>query len=134
MAHNRKLVLGGMALTMARIPAHANARAANQVRDELEQELVSAGYLHDAPFTWVSVIIRYGLMNETIPHYEPINKEHGDLPVAIEIDVHRLLNVSEKQIAQVYRDVTLRVLIHVGVKYSLPVDRLKALRDRSASA
>ncbi len=134
MAHNRKLVLGGVALTMARIPARANAMAANQVRDELEQEMVSSGYLDDAPFTWVGLVIRYGLRNEIIPQYSPINKKHGDLPVAIEIDVHRLLNASEEQMAQVYREATLRVLVHVGEKYSLPVGRLRALRDGSASA
>jgi len=127
MAHNRKLVLSGVALTKARTPARQNGAAANLVRDEPEREVINSGYLLDAPFSWVGLIIRYGLKDEAIPHYKSTDKGHGDLPVAIEIDVRRLIDASEHQMAQVYRETTLRVLIHAGEKYGLPVDRLKAL-------
>jgi hypothetical protein len=128
-AHNRKLVLGGVALTKARVPAKPKAAAANLVRDELEQEVIESGYLDGAPFKWVGLIIREGLADEAEPHYEKINATHGDLPLAIEIDVHRLLGVSEDEMAAVYRKATLIALIHAGERYGLPVTRLRSLLD-----
>ena len=134
MAHNRKLVLGGVALTKARIPARQNAAAANLVRDELEREMVASSYLLNAPFSWVGLIVRYGLRDEAVPHYETIDTEDGELAVAIEIDVCRLLSASENEMARVYRETTLGVLIHVGEKYGLSVAGLRALLAASPSA
>jgi len=127
MAHNRKLVLSGVALTKAKIPARQNAAAANRVRDELEREIIESGFLEHAPFKWVALIIRYGLIDETEPRYDKIDQGHGDLPLAIEIDTHRLLKASEEEMMAVYRKVTLTALVHAGERYKLPVHRLKAL-------
>lgn len=127
MAHNRKLVLSGVALTKARIPAKANGAAATHVRDELEKEIIQSGYLDNAPFQWVGLIIRYGLVDETEPHYQKISAKHGDLPLAIEIDVHRLLDVTEDEMAAVYRKATLIALSHAGAKYGLNTVRVDQL-------
>lgn len=129
MGHKRKLVLSGVALTKARIPAKKNAAVANRVRDELEQELVESGFLEKAPFRWVGLIIRYGLKDEDEPHFDKIDQKHGDLPLAIEIDTHRLLEASEDEMAAVYRKATLTALVHAGEKYQLPVDRLRSLLE-----
>jgi len=131
MAHNRKLVLGGVALVKARIPARQNAAAAGAVRDELEAELISSGYFEGAPFRWVGLIVRYGLKDEAQPHYNAIHKDAGDLPLAIEIDTTRLLHKSTEEMAAVYREATLAALIHAGRRYGLKVDRLMELHQRS---
>lgn len=127
MAHNRKLVLSGIALTKARIPAKENGAAATRVRDELELEMIRSGYLDNAPFEWIGLIIRYGLVDEVSPHYQSINAKHGDLPLAIEIDVHRLLDVTEDEMAAVYRKATLIALSHAGEKYGLNTSRINQL-------
>ncbi|WP_084331832.1 Imm39 family immunity protein [Hyphomonas adhaerens] len=127
MAHNRKLALSGIALTEARIPPRPNATAANRSRDELEQEMIQSGFLEGAPFKWVGLSIRYGLVDEAEPHYQEIDPKDGELPLAIEIDVHRLLGVSEDEMAVVYRKTALIALIHAGEKYHLKVNRMKEL-------
>ena len=44
MAHDRNLVIGCVALTMAKVrPAKALGSAANRVRDELEQAMIQSG-------------------------------------------------------------------------------------------
>lgn len=129
MAHNRKLVLGGVALTQAKLPARKSAMAMGKARDELEQEIIQSEYLADAPFKWIGLIIREGLIDESVPHYQGIDKKDGELPVAIEIDTHRLLGASEEAMAAVYRKATLTALVHAGEKYRLPVGRLKALLE-----
>lgn len=129
MAHNRKLVLSGIALTKARIPPKPNALAANQVRDELEGEIIASGYLEAAPFKWVGLSVRYGLVDEAEPHYDKIDPADGELPLAIEIDVHRLLDGSVDEMARVYRKATLIALVHVGARYRLPIGRLESLLE-----
>lgn len=126
--HDRKLVLGSVALTMARLrPAKAVAAALNNVRDDLEREIVRSDYLDGAPFRWVGLILREGLADEAEPHYQGIDPEDGELPLAMEIDVHRLLGRSRAEMERVFRQAALRALIHAGTRYGLAVDRLTAL-------
>ncbi len=132
MAHNRKLAIGSVALTMARVPAKPMTSAANRVRDELEQEVIQSGYLDNAPFKWVGLIIREGLVDEIEPHYQKISAKHGDLPLAIEIDVHRLLDATEDEMAAVYRKATLIALAHAGTKYKLNTARIDQLLAEAA--
>ena len=127
MAHNRKLVLSGIALTKARISAKLNGAAANRARDDLEQEIIQSEYLSNAPFTWIGLSIRYGLVDENAPHYDKIDPKDGELPLAIEIDTHRLLDATEDEMVTVYRKATLIALVHAGEKYGLTVDRMKDL-------
>lgn len=131
MAHNRRLVLGGVALTKARIHPRRNAAAINKVRDDLEQEVIQSNYLEGAPFLWIGLIIRYGLVDKMEPKYYSIDLKDGELPLAIEIDTHRLLNATEEEMAAVYRKATLIALVHAGEKYGLKVDRMRALLERA---
>jgi hypothetical protein len=61
--------------------------ALNEVRDELESLLDGCGYLVGAPFSWVTISLRYGLIDEQEPHYQGINKKYGDLALAIELGI-----------------------------------------------
>ena len=115
---------------MARVrPAKAAASAANRVRDELEQEIIQSNYLESAPFKWIGLIVREGLVDEEKPHYGRIDPKDGELPLGIEINVHRLLGVAENEMARVYRKATVTALVHTGEKYTLPVNRLKKLLE-----
>lgn len=129
MAHNRKLVIGGIALTKARIPVKLAGPAMERTRDDLEKEMIQSAYLDGAPFKWAGLLIREGLVDEIEPHYEKINVKHGDLPLAIEIDAHHLLNATEDQMAAIYRKAALIALVHAGEKYGLKVDRMKELLE-----
>jgi len=123
--HNRKLGLCGVSLTKARLHRE-NERATNQVRDEIEFIIVDSGFIEGAPFSWVTIAIRYGLKNEQEPHYQRVNKKYGDLPLAIEVDTHDMLSASFDTLLQVYRRAVLLALIHAGNKYQRPVDQLEA--------
>ena len=127
MAHDRKLVLRGVALTMAKLPPRQMALAMEKVRDDLELEMIQSGYLDGAPFKWVGLMIREGLQDEAAPHYQRISAKHGDLPVAIEIDTHRLVGASAEQSEAVYRKATLMALLDVAEKYGLNDARMREL-------
>jgi len=134
MAHNRKLVIGGVALVKARI--RNNVAAMTQVRDELESILIRAGWFPRAPFAWVGLIIRYGVRTEDQPHFERINKANGDLPVAIEVDTDRVLEIHADplKLKNFLRAVTLRCLISVAKKYHLPSEELTREQEASNAA
>ena len=124
MAHNRKLVLGGSSLTIQRV--HRNTlEVMGEVRDELEMLLISSGYFECAPFTWVSIILRFGLKKEDAPHYQRIDRRDGELPLAIELDTHELREANRDELKRLYRIATLKALIHAGKKYNLVTAKLE---------
>lgn len=124
--HDGKLGLIGVSLTMARVP-NADLDAFAAVEAELEPILEASGYLKDAPFSWVTLAIRYGLKNEDKPHYSSINKKYGDLPLSIEVDVREMVGASMEQLRIVFRRATLRALIHAGAKFGRPIEALRDL-------
>jgi hypothetical protein len=124
--HNGKLGLIGVSLTMARVPRYV-LEAFKMVEKELEPIIEQSGYLLDAPFSWVTIAIRFGLKNEAKPHYMAINKKYGDLPLAIEIDVHEMLGASLDELQRIFRSAALRALIHAGERYGRPTTALMDL-------
>jgi hypothetical protein len=132
MTHDRKLVLGGAALTAAR-NNRQGLPVMGEIMDELEQLMIATGYLDNAPFKWVSLILRYGLENEEQPHYQPINKKHGDLPLAIELDTHELRNADRERLKRLFMIATLKSLVHAGHKYGLPTQALEARQSEILS-
>lgn len=127
MAHNRKLVISDVALVKGRF--RNIGPAIDSIRDELEALIVDSKFLDKAPFRWVGLIVRLGLKDHWMPEYEKINAKHGDLPIAIEVDMQGLVNADPEVIRVRFREATLEALLHVGHKYSLPVDALVAARS-----
>ena len=133
MAHNRKLVVGGAALTAARNNRYC-IEVAGEIMDELEQEMNLAGYFDDAPFKWVGLMLRFGLKNEDEPHYQRINTKHGDLPVAIELDTRELRYSTREELKERFMIAALKTLVHVAQKYDLPGKRISdMLKQRQAN-
>ncbi|MDP2834457.1 MAG: Imm39 family immunity protein [Pseudomonadota bacterium] len=126
MAHSRKIAFSGVSLTKARVNKLI-PKLMPELQDEMEQLIVSSGYLNGAPFTWIGLMFRFGLLNEGVPHYQGIDNKDGELVLAIEIDTHELLEPNREHIKQVLMAATLKALIHAGKKYKLPLD---ALEDR----
>lgn len=130
--HDRKIVFSGIDLVGASM-THS-LKVMGEIRKTLEPLMVDSGYLENAPFLWVGLIFRYGLKYETKPHYQRINKEYGDLPLAIELDMRVLLTADETDPDFLLKDfleiATLDCLIHAGKKYKLKIDGLVERRSR----
>lgn len=131
MTHSRKLSLGGAALTKTRNNKHT-IPVMQEIQDDLEQVMISTGYLDNAPFKWITLMLRYGLKNDAKPVYQRINKKYGDLPIAIELDTHELQDANREMLKRLFMIAILKSLIDVGKKYNLPTrafeDRLEELR------
>ena len=128
MAHNRKLVIGGVALVKARLKNTGAAMVA--VCDELEKVLVESDFFAQLPFKCVGLIIRYGLENKFEPLYQRINRTHGELPLSVEIDSHPLLGADIEAVKAVFRQATVEALLHVAQKYNRPTKPLEDYRSR----
>ena len=122
--HARKLGLLGVSLTNARPPRH-DLEVGTEIMDEVGPVLVSSGYFDDAPFEWVTLALRYGLKNEDKPHYQRINKKYGDLPLAIELDTHELIEADRTELKRLFTLAALTALIHAGKKYKCPTGELE---------
>lgn len=123
--HNHKLGLSGAAMTMARLPRYT-LEVATLVRDEIERVMIESRYLTEAPFEWVTISLRYGLQNEEEPHYEPVNKKFGDLPLAIELDTNELVGASREEMKIAFERAALKALVAAGRKFKLPHAGLEA--------
>jgi hypothetical protein len=107
--------------------------AANEVRDQVERWVLEDGYLDGAPFSWVGLIVREGLKDDTEPEIGRIDKKYGDLELAIEIDTHRLLGQTKERMSEVLRQASLRALVAAGRRYQRPMKRLEAELERMES-
>ncbi len=130
MEHDRKIVLGGVALTKARNNRY-EFEAAEQVMDELETCMIDGHIFCNAPFQWIGLILRFGLVNEDAPHYQGIDKRDGELALAIEIDVHDLIGAGRETVKELFMVATLKAVIHAGKKYHLPTDTLEKKLEES---
>ena len=124
--HGRKFGLRATSLPKAR-PPEMDMEALTAVRDELEAVLIESGYCEGAPFSWVTLSIRYGLKEESEPHYQAINKKYGDLPLAIEVPIEKMQCAPLDELKQFFRRAALRALIHAGEKHGSPIGPLKAM-------
>ena len=130
--HGRKLGLTGVALTKQRNNRN-DTKALTLVRDELEKAMVDSGFLNGAPFSWVTVAVRYGLKNDDEPSYQSINRKYGDLPIAIEIDTHEMMDASLEELSLTFKRAVLKALVHAGRKYDCATDFLESMKEAMAS-
>ncbi|MEO3684712.1 Imm39 family immunity protein [Shewanella vesiculosa] len=128
MSHNRKLVLGGVSLTKAR-PNRFAMQVMKEIRDELELRIINSGFLVGAPFLWVGLILRYGVVNADKPKYQKVNEKHGDLPVTIELDSGDLSSASKLELKILMTKAILFSLIDIANKYGLKADEFQVMLD-----
>jgi hypothetical protein len=69
------------------------------------------------------------LKNDFKPVYQGINRLHGDLSIALEVDTHPLINADLEATKAVFRQATLEALLQVAQKYNLPTDELDRYRQ-----
>lgn len=129
--HSRKLGIVGVSLTKARLPAGCEAVLA-EVRDELELLMVNTRYLEHAPFSWVTVALRFGLKDDAKPKISRVNAKFGDLPLAIEIDVAALQGESLAKYRVAYRRAAARALLGAATSYKLSQESIQALSALAA--
>lgn len=96
--------------------------------DEIGKVLVDSTFFSEAPFSWISLIIRNGLENKTTPIFGRISKKYGDLPISVEVDAHALLDAETETVKAIYRFATIDALIEVADKYHLPKEALEKYR------
>lgn len=126
MTHNRKLVIGAVALVMGKV--RNDGEAIDAVRNELEQILIESEWFPAAPFTFVSLILRYGNKNEVKPEFQGVSRKYKDLPLAIEMNMHDILAVHRRdkdKLKDIFRRATVCALIAAADKYNLTKQKLK---------
>jgi hypothetical protein len=98
-----------------------------EVCDLLEGKLNEIGFVANAPFKTVHLIVRLGEKNELKPKYQAINKRHMELPVTVEVELAPLRVAKRDEVVRTFMKATVAVLLDVARKYDLPSDGLSDL-------
>ncbi|MEM7701825.1 MAG: Imm39 family immunity protein [Pseudomonadota bacterium] len=126
--HDRKLTIGlSIGYPSSGIPSRFSWLAMEAVNEELEPLFVDTGFLTDAPFFWVTIIIYVVPEKPRGARCYPINKKYGDLPLEIELDGTDLRGKSTEELTCYFRAAALNTLIHAGKKYGKPIEVLERL-------
>ena len=124
--HGRSLGIVGVSLTKLRLPK-GTEKLLGQVRDQLEDLLLQTEYLKDAPFSWITISIRFGLKDDLEPLIGRINHKHGDLPLSIEMDFSWIQAHPIEAHKAAYFRAAARALVGAANVYKVPESALQAL-------
>jgi hypothetical protein len=125
MSNQRILLIGGVSLVKGRVREAGPAML--EICDDLEPLLKEIGFVDNAPFKTVSMIIRFGETTDLTPNYEPISKRHSELPVAVEMELAGLRMANKDVVKSTFVKATIDVLLDVAKKYDLPSKALQAI-------
>ena len=128
MSEQRILLIGGVSLVKGRV--REAGLVMQEICNELEPLLKEIGFVDNAPFKTVSMIIRFGENTNLNPEYEPINKRHSELPVAVELELASLRTASKEVVKDAFVKATIDVLADVAHRYNLPAEPLEAIRQQ----
>ena len=126
MSDQRILLIGGVSLIKGRVKEAGLAM--KEICDDLEPLLKEIGFVDNAPFKTVSMIIRFGEKTDLTPDYEPVNKRHSELPVAVEMELSGLRVASKDVVKSAFVKATVDVLLDVAKKYGLPSEQLETIK------
>lgn len=91
--------------------------------------MLQFAYLEGAPFSWVTVALRFGLQDSTKPVFGAINIAYGDLPLSIELDISSLQGQSLDSYRLAYLRATAIALVKAGIKYNRPSEALHQIES-----
>lgn len=115
------LMLGGVGLVKCRVKG---GPALVGVLTKLNPAMRSIGWLDQAPFKTVHLILRYGQAKPQT-FFQPIIKKHSELPVARELSAAECQSASQAgALEAVFMREILLALNDVAAKYSLPTEWL----------
>ncbi len=120
---DRRISCGATDLVKGRVKNDGKIRI--NIKTHLEVFLKAHNYFQGAPFLWVGLSYRYGIKNDLKLEFQRINKTHGDLPVALELDME-ILKWADQNDLELLHDIfliaALEALIQVAQKYKLPIE------------
>jgi hypothetical protein len=131
MTEQRILLIGGVSLIKGRVKQAGPVM--KEICDEVEPILKEIGFVDDAPFKTVSLIIRFGEKVDLTPDYGPIDKRHKELPVAVEMELASLRVASSDVVKKALLKATVDVLIDVAKKYDLSSKSLETIKSSAGS-
>ena len=126
MTEQRILLIGGVSLVKGRVKEAGLAM--QEICNDLEPLLKEIGFVDNAPFKTISLIIRFGENTNLTPEYEAVNKRHSELPVAVEVELAGLRTADKDTVKSAFTNATIDVLLDVALKYNLPASPLEAIK------
>lgn len=128
--HPWKFVFSGVDLIGAKMKN--DLKNFRKLKENYFQDLlISSSYFDGAKFTWVGLIIRFGLKNDIKTHFKSISKKYDSLNLAKELDMRVLLTADENDVDMLtdfFKIAALDSLIEAGEKYKLNPNAIEILK------
>jgi hypothetical protein len=118
MSSQRVLLIGGVALVKGRV-RDAGAIMV-EICDAWEPILRSKGFVKDAPFNTVSLVIRFGEKESAEAELARIDGRNKELPVSYELPMAVLRSADRATVKGFFSKATEKALERVAEKYDLP--------------
>lgn len=129
MSEKANLTISGVAL----IKFKRDKRIAiNLIRlaQEFRELLAKNSYFGNAPFEAVSLVLRYGDLEDLEPQGLKINKKNSELEVAAFLNVHNLLSMSDEEMKSYLRRAIMEIFCDISANYDLPYEFLDEHREK----
>jgi Immunity protein 39 len=114
----RALLVGAVSLMGRRLKL--GGQAGLIARNEIEPELIKHGYLREASFKTISLILRYGDKDNLNPEIGVLDANNSELPVTVMLDMKKLESLDLDALVAKLRSVMLEVLCDVAANFDLP--------------
>lgn len=110
---------------MAR-PPHMDLAVLTRLQSNIGPLLDKIKFFEGMEFNWITIQIEYGLVNDSEPRMERIDKRYLDLPMTMQIDIRTILKMNEDQLYQYFLGVLEICLVHVAMKYGIDDSDLRS--------
>jgi hypothetical protein len=121
------LLIGGVALMRGRVPAAGPVMV--EVCNEWEPRLRELGFVENAPFKTISLIIRFGDLASEAPVLSKVDERTRELPVAFELPMPQLRDADRERLKELFGRAAELTLEAVARKYGLPFPSLLQIPD-----
>ncbi|WP_087723661.1 Imm39 family immunity protein [Pandoraea sp. PE-S2T-3] len=129
MRTEKALLVGAVSLVKHRFRGEGQIVLA--VRDEIDAAMKRNGFLINAPFTTVSLIIRYADKDDMRTEIGKVNRENGVIPIAVQVNVGCLSAMDAAELQNAFRKLLIEVLCDLAANFDLPYAFLDAMRAES---
>jgi hypothetical protein len=127
MTSRRNLLIGAVGLVKGKV--RDDGKAMLSICNELEPYFKSHRLLHGAPFSCISLILRYGTTTSERPEIGKIDERHSELHVAYELPINDLRLLDYDKLRARLREATIESLVAIARKFGLPVEIWEGLKE-----
>jgi len=126
------VIVGSSTIVLPRLRLKNNFKTMKEIEPIIDY-MYDRKYFEEQKFRWIGLLFRFGLKNDFKPEYKRIDKEYGDLSIAIELNSHVLVWADKNSLElmkEIFLIATCEAVLDVLCKYKLPIESVENIRKQ----